>query len=844
MTLLNDLDQDVRHAFRAFARTPGFTAIVVIMLAIGIGANTSIFSFVNAVLLKPLPVQRPDNLFLLEKMRVKQVRPDTSFFYRQFEQIAKRKDLFSAVVAEQDWSGRNFHPFDDAGVVKLVMTQIVSPNYFSELGVKAIAGRVLTESDTATSNVPAVLSYQFWRSQFHGRSDIIGHTIRIKNYPFLIVGVLPDEFHSLDIERAPDLRLPVSAARVLTGYTATEPGGEDPLSFQILTRLAPGVSRAKAAAAALPEVAPMEEFLWRDWNSRRIRPLSKEELKDRVDWQGEYRTELLSVERGVSRLRDQFSQALVLLIGAVGLLLLAVCANIGGLLLAKSEERKNEIAVRLSLGAHRQRLLRQLLTENLCLVLPGAVLGIGLAYGMAPSLVKLLPNVRGFAAYATPRVLDVAPDARALLFALALSILSVLIFGTLPAWCGSRLDLNAALKGGGRSATRAIPGIGSIAIQVALSTILLAMATLMFRTFWNLEHLNPGFDRAHIVEFTTDPQAAGDSETQAGVFFRELKERVSRLPGVRSASYASSGVMRGIGRKTTVTPRGVILPQKTFLNTNSNSVTPDYFESMGIPLLAGRNLNLGDLKSKPERIVVNRAFADFFFPREDPIGKMIVQGVDGTKPPTAVIVGLVGTAKYRSFREADPPICYNVANDGDAGSLMYVRTYGDPTQLINAVRGVLRQLDPRVPLVEVSTLEQEVQDSLWQERLVSVLSGFFGGVALLLSAIGLYGALAYSVSRRFRELGIRIAVGAHVRHIVQTVCARLFLSVAIGLGVGVLAAAVLVGLARSLLFGVNPLDPVSFVIAAGVLLIFAIISAAIPARRAAKVDPMIALRYE
>ncbi len=837
--------RDLNFGIRQWRRKKLLAATIVLLLSAGIGANTLIFSFVNVVLLKPLPVRNPENLFLVQKVRVKQVRPDTWFFYRQFEQLAREKTVFSSVVAEQVWSDISFQPLSTSDSVRLITTQIVSPNYFSELGIRAIAGRVLTKGDAADSgDIPAVLSYQFWQRQFHKSRDIIGRTIRVKDYPFRVVGILPEEFHGLDVERAPDVRFPISAARLLTGATVDAPDANDPISFQILARLAPHVSPVQAATAELPTVQRMEEMLWRElWKQNSERD-ARETLEERLKYEQNYRLVLQPAARGISRLREQFSNALLLLTGAVGLLLIAICVNIAGLLLARSQERKQEIAVRVALGAARLQLFRQIALENLLLALPSAALGIGFAYGLAPSIVKLLPDPRGLVQYAaTPQILAVQPDTRVLLFAIGVSFASVLVFGIAPAWRGTKLDLNIDLKNSGRSSTPLATGTVTIALQFAVAVVLLAGAVVMLRTFWNLEHLNPGFDRAHVVEFTVDPRGAGYSDAQKATFYRELKERVSEVPTVRSVSYASMGIMRGIGTMTTVVAQGKLLPERTFLNTSTNSVTPEYFTTLGIPLLAGRNLELTDFGKNPARVIVNRAFANFFFPHDgNVIGKAIVQGVDGTKPPTALIVGEVGTAKYRSFREHDPPIYYSVAKVGS--TFMYVRTSGDPARIINAVREAIRRLDPRIPLIEVFTLEQEVQTSLWQERMVTVLSAFFGIVALLLSAIGLYGTLSYSVARRSRELGIRIAIGAQLRDIVQTVCARLFWSIAIGLPAGVLAAIFLLRLAKSLLFGVSPIDPLSFATVTCLLVLISAMAAVSSTRRAAKTDPTVALRQE
>ena len=478
------------------------------------------------------------------------------------------------------------------------------------------------------------------------------------------------------------------------------------------------------------------------------------------------------------------------------------------------------------------------------LAVPGAALGITLAYVLSPSLIGLLPSLRGYVVdHATRQIITISPDAKALLFTLVVSLLTLLLFGTLPALRAQRLDIDAELKGNSRSTTQSLSGVTSVAIQVALSTVLLAGAVLMLQTFWNLQHLNPGFDRTHIVEFTLDTEAVGYSHQQAGTFFRELRESVSSLPGVRSAALASQGIMRGLGLATTIAPQGVILPPKTFLNTSVNSVSARYFETMGIPLLAGRNLEESDFHSKPEPVVVNKAFADSFFPHQNPVGKTFVSGMDGTKPPTNLIVGLTGTAKYRFMREKNTPTFYGMLPEGHSG-ILYVRTFGNPSAIIGETRKLLRSLDPKVPLVEVTTLEQEVQSSLWQERLVTLLSAFFGIISLLLAGAGLYGALAYSVTRRTREMGIRLALGATLRHILQTVCARMILAVVIGLGAGLISAARLTGLLRSLLFGVQPLDPVVFLITAFSVLACAAIATAFPVIRAMKTDPASALRAE
>jgi predicted permease len=849
------MDRDLQYGLRQLRRNKFFSGIVIALLAIGIGANTLVFSLVNELLLKPLPVRNPRNLYLLERVIPDDVRPGTFFQYLVLQDVLQKSSLFSAAVAEQEWTEDQILPMSTGGAIRLVMAQMVSPNYFTELGVRAVAGRVLTEADAANSStVPAALSYQFWQSQFGGSRDIIGRSIHLKGIPFVVVGVLPREFHSSDIDRAPDVRLPISAAPALLGHTITEIR-ENRISFRILARLAPGVSPARAADSIFAPLLSAEDSIRRAWNAYRKDPMSLADLDRVARADPGYRLRLEPVGRGISQLRDRFSQALRLLLGGVVLLLLAVCANVAGLLMAKADRRRREIGIRVAVGAGRRQLIGQLLIENLLLALPGALLGALLAFAVSPSLVGLLPPPRDYAQLSSPQILTVVPDARVLLFAVLLTAVCVLAFGLVPAWRATGLSRTWGRAQVTRSVLhrapwrdhRSVAALAPLAVQVGFCVVLLSAAALMLRTFWNLEHLETGLDRAHIVEFTVDPMDAGFNKTQSGSFYRELQERVAALPGVRSVAYASRGLMRNVGFKTTLTPQGVVLPASTFLNASSNEVTPEYFDTLGLPIVAGRNFERGEAGKKLRPVVVNRAFADLLFPRQSPVSKLLVQGTDGRKPPDFEIVGVTANAKYRSMREPDPPTVYKMMDPSQGAErslLMHVRTRGAPASIINAVREAIAGLDPRVPLVEVLTLDQEIRTSLWQERLVALLSAFFGAVSIVLAGIGLYGSLTYSVAQRTHELGIRVAVGARVRHIVQTVCAPFAMAVAAGLAAGVLAATFLVGLTGRLLFGVEPLDPRSFAAAACFVVLCAVAAAVLPAWRAIRIAPSSALRED
>lgn len=514
---------------RFLRRDRGFHLAVVLLLALGIGANTVVFSLADALLLQPLAVRDPENLYLLEENQVKQVRPGTFFPYDYLPELVAKSPMVAAAVAEQGLDSQAMVAFRLGDAARLITTQMVSPNYFRELGVCPLLGRVLDESDaSATGRLPAVLSYQFWLSQFGGDRAVLGRTILLKDVPFTVAGILPREFRGSDADRAPDVRLPISARVPLFG-----PGFHP--AFQILLRLRPGASAAAVASALLPGSRALDERALRENNRRRERPLSAPELENEIaswnDW-----LSLEPIARGVSRMRTQFAGAVWLLLGGVGLLLLAVCANVAGLLLARAGARRKEIGIRLAVGASRWRIVRQLLAENLLLGAAGATLAAVFARAAAPRLIGLLPPVRDFGQYATPQLLAASPDWRVLLFLAGIALGAALASAVAPAWRASRLDLAAAMKS--HLAAGGTAGLVPVALQVVFCTVLLCAAGLSLRTLWNLDRLDPGFDRDHIISFTFDPAAAGYRQPQSDAFYRDLRRRAARVPGVRATAYS------------------------------------------------------------------------------------------------------------------------------------------------------------------------------------------------------------------------------------------------------------------------------------------------------------------
>ena len=821
---------------RKFRRDRLFHPTVILLLALGIGANTLVFSLVNELLLKPLPVRDPQNLYLLETNEPVQVRANEFFVYEFLTDLLQKSPHVASAVAEQGHYQPALLPMRRGSAVRVVMSQVVSPNYFRELGVTPRLGRLLDESDAATTGtLPAVLSYQFWQSEFSGDRSVVGRTIRLKDIPFTVVGVAPRDFHSSDIDRAPDVRLPISAQQPLYGRRHQ--------TFQMLVRLKPGVSPAQAAESLQPASRALDERLLREWNPEREKPLTTVELQKQIgSWN--YRVALQPIANGVSRMRTQFSKALWVLLVGVVLLMLAVCANVAGLLFARAGERRKEIGIRLAVGAGRGQIIRQLLAENLVLAAVGAAVGAALAWIAAGPLLALLPPIRDFGQLASPQILSVHLDLPVLSFSVALTLLAVLLSGLLPAWRAARVDLAAEMKAPPGS-SRGLAGAVPVAIQVAFCTVLLAAAALALRSYRNLNRLDPGFDRDHLLSFTFDPGTVGYTPAQCAHFFQELLRRVQSIPGVRDAAYSTLGLMRGMGLKTTVAPEGVELPKTTFLNTSLMNGTPGLFDTLGIHLLAGRTLTAADINALPAPIVVNQALAKTVFPGQNPLGKRLVQGTDGTKTATYVIVGLVATAKYRSLREVDPPTFYSVfdlSKTDDRRLILYAQTHGSPTAAFASIREAAAATDSSVPTVEAETLEQEVRDTLWQERLVAILSAFFGVAALLLASIGLYGALARSVSQRSRDVAVRLAIGARVGHVIAAVGRPAATAIACGLTLGLAGSAALLRLAATLLYGVEPVDAVSYLTAVAVIILCAALGAAGPLLRALRIDPARTLR--
>jgi len=819
---------DLHFAVRMLARSPWFSLVAVALLAVGVGANALIFSAVDAVLWRPLPVRDPEELVRIVQ-RIPRIGTSSGFHYSFYQALREHSTTLSAVFGEA--------PIDVAmnqpAPAEQVRVHMTTPEFFQVLGVSALFGRALTEDDAKANpgTPPAVLSYGFWRRRFNGDPGIVGRTIVMHGHPFVIVGVMPRAFNGISVDTAPDVRVPIQTFQALW----PEPAAShiEQAQLDLGGRLKSGGTRAQAQSETLA--------IWQ----AAIEPYSAPNPHGRGVYD-QLRTgmELDPLERGISILRDRYAGPLRLLLLSVGLLLLMVCANVTGLMLTRMAGRREEIAVRLALGATRGRLAKQILTESFLLTGLGGTAGVLLALFLTGSVVRVLPPLRDIATRRLALAVDFGLDWRVVLFSVAISALTALLSGVALALTMSRTRVDSTLRGersnGGWRGRQAV-----VVFQIALCTLLLTGAGLLVQTFEQLRDLDAGFDRDHVVTFTADPSLSGYTGPQEQALLSALTEQVREMPSVASVALAARAVMRGRGIGMTVAPVGQQPSPADFLSTNLNVVSEEYFTTMGIRLVAGRHFTGADHpKVKPERVVVNQAFVRRFFPNVDPLGQEFGAG----PPQRAVermfeIIGVVSDAKYRSMREPMMPAVYQLSHTFDS-FVLHVRTRGRPVSIIQSVRQALTALDPAVPFVEISTLAEDVDASTAGERLTAALASIFGSIAALLTAVGLYGLLAYVVAQRRREIGIRMALGAQTVNIGVLVGRQALAMVTGGLVLGLGAAMAAAQWMRSLLYGVAPSDPRSLAAAAIFVALVAAVAIAIPVARATHTEPAAALRRE
>jgi predicted permease len=844
--------RDFKYALRTLARTPGFTVIAILTLALGIGANTAIFTLLDQILLRLLPVKNPQELVLLT-MHGRHYGSNwggNAISHPMFRDFAANNKVFSDMFARFAASGSlSFN-----GQAERVDLELVSGDYFSTLGLNPYLGRVFTaEDDRIPDAYPyIVLNYAYWQSRFSSDPQIVGKTLTLNNYTMTIVGVLQPGFDGVELGHSPKLFVPMMMEKeVLVGNPTDMLHERRNRWVNAFGRLKPGVTREQAKASLQPFMHSMLELEVKDKAFAHASPYDRDEfLKCTID--------VLPGSQGRSYTRQALSTPLWVLMATTGLVLLIACANLANLLLVRGSARKKEIAIRLAMGATRPRIIAQLLIESLSLSVFGALAGLALAYWADKALMAAyLPSDSGGLRIST------TPDLRILLFTLAVTLATGIFFGLLPALqttkpnvAGTLKDEAAAVVGGGHGALRK----SLVIAQVTLSLLLLIGAGLFTRSLGNLRNLGPGFSSQNLVAFEIDPSYSGYSVARLKTFYPQLLESLSSVPGVQSASLASVRILEDNEWDSSMTAEGFSPPTPdAHPEPYMNQISPNYFATLGVPIVKGRDFRptdtlevkhnpeeKGDMGWQPSVIMINETFAKKYFSGRDPVGLHLGFGSDPGTPTDMEIIGVVKDIKYTSLRDEIPPQAFvpYMADRFLGGMVVYVRTTADPNLLMTAIRSKVRDLDANVPVFAMRTTEVQINNSLSSERMIASLSAVFGFLATLLAVIGLYGVMAYTVAQRTREVGIRMALGAAQGNVIWMVMREVLILVAIGVAAGVPASLALTKLVQSQLFGLSPHDPATLLIATVALAFVASAAGYIPAWRASRLDPMKALRYE
>jgi len=835
---LERLGQDLRYAFRMMKTSPGFTLVAVLSLALGIGGNTAIFSLMNAVMLRSLPVQQPEQLVLFGEGRwggITDSLPDRSwqlFSYPFYREVQRENHVFSSVTAMMSLGNDTRAVVEGAKASEPVSTRLVSGTYFSVLGANAIVGRTFTDAEDQKPGADpvVVMSYSWWQRRFARDPSVVGKSLTMGSTVYKIIGVAPPQFFGTTVGDSPDLWIPLAMnAQVPPGW-----GGDkartDP-HFQclyILAGLKPGITEAEANAQVnLMFKQHLHALIGANPGQKELSDIQRAAI------------ELTPGGRGLSPVRDRFSMPLTLLMGAVGLVLLIACANIANLLLARAANRQREIAVRLSIGASRLRLIRQMLTESVLLSVLGGLVGVAFA-GWAT---RLLLWMVSSGSEALP--LEVAPDALVLAFTTLLTVCTGILFGLAPALRATRVELSSSLKEGRGSVSaksRNLLAKALIVSQVALSAMLLIGAGLFVHSLANLRGVDTGFRAENVVVVGVDTASLGfgDKDPQQVSLYHQLEERVSRIPGVLAASMTWLTFDPG---SWTMTVEVQGSQKQNEREVHGNVVGADYFAAMGMPIVLGRGITPNDTATSPKIAVINETVAREYFPGGSPIGRRY--HFLGEPKMDFEVVGVVKDAKYESLRERPTPMAFYPYTQrlGFLGQLT-VRYSGDLRSVLPEIRRAITEVNRNLPVTEVRTLAKHVDDTLTGDKLLARLSSFFGLLALLLASIGIYGVLSYAVARRTNEVGLRMALGAERSSVVWMVMRDVLALMAIGLVIGIPAALAGERWLATMFFGLGDVDVLSLAAAIGILVLVAGIAAYLPARRASLVQPTTALRYE
>ena len=812
--LVDQIPQDVRYATRGLRQNFGFAAIVVLILALGIGANTAVFSIINGIVLRPLPVERPQELVRLA---------NPGFSYPIFEQVrARGGDIFSSVFA---WAIEDL-VVDWNGEAAVMQTLLVTDEFHSTLGVTAASGRTFT--GTSAEDEVAVISYDAWDRRFRRDPSVIGKTVRVGRLPMTIVGVAREGFFGVAPGMAPEITIPVRALPKVNPEDPALLRQSGSAWLHIMGRLKPGLDVVQGDSALQVFWPPVMEAVTdpKMPEARRARFLSR-------------KTALEPAATGFSRVRNGLGQPLIILSGIVGLLLLVGCASVANLLLARAAARRHEMAVRLAVGASRGRIVAQLLTEGLVMAILGGLGGLLLAAWGSTALMQLLSTRED------PVQLGSVMDGWVLGFSIVLSILTAVVFALAPAFRCARINAGPVLKDDARVLSSGGQWIGRslVVAQVGLSMMLVFGAALFIRSLNLILSQDAGFQRDNLLIVSTDPSSAGYDETRRVAFYTQLLERAAALSGVQSASLSQYPPISGEDGMWTGNIGIDAPPQQGPDNVHFNTVWPGFFRTAGIQLLQGRDFGTQDGPSGTRTAIVNDSFARRYFPNQDPIGHRITVGLDKLRQ-NLEIVGVVQDAKYQTLQESRRQIAYLPAlQHGVGNEFLEIRSLANPASIATALRDEIRNMDQSIPFT-VQTVEDRIRDTLVAERVVAILSTVLGSVALLLATAGLYGLMAYHVNRRTNEMGLRIALGASGRMIRAMVLRKTLVLAGIGVLLGLAASLALGRLVRSALYGITAADPIALMASALIMCGVAFFAGYVPAYRASRVDPAVALRRQ
>ena len=830
---MNSFLLDLKFALRSLARSPLFTFVAIASLALGLGANTAIFSLMDQILLRPLPVPHPEQLVLLDWDGTfsGRISGDHAFAYPMYLALRdKNPGVFSGLIARARYSadlGLN-------GVAERINAELVSGSYFQVLGVNAVLGRAFTPADNATpgGHPVVVLSYAYWQKRFNGKPSVLNQKVLLNGHPMTVIGIVPRSFTGVEFGVTSEVFVPmVMKAQVTpTWDDLAEPAS---LWLNIIGRLSPGATReqAQAAMTVVYRQQNAEDLKYRKSASPRFRKrFVQNSLK------------LLDVAEGLSELRQKTATPLRVLTALVGTLLLVACVNLASLFIARASARRREVAIRLSLGASKSAVVRLVLIESLLLSLVGACFGLLVAAWCGSLLIQLMPGDN------IGLILSTSPDLRVLLYALLLAVVTGLLFGLAPALQSVQPDIAPTLKAEAGNVTADVARVGfrkALLIgQIAMSLLLLIGAGLFARSLYRLLSTDAGFKAENLIQFAVDPSLQGYSPARIRQFFTDVERQIASIPGVSKVSSAENPLIQGDRSASSVEVEGYHAKEAEDMNVDRDAVGPAFLSTMGVPLRLGRDLSDRDLHGAAEVAVVNETFAHYFFPHQSPLGSHLT--FPGSKSSPIEIVGVCKDIKTEDLRQKPRRLVLlpNQQDENPAYVMFYVRTTRDPASLINTIRSEVRRLDSSLPIYDLKTMTTQIDQTHFVERAIAILSLSFGLLATLLASIGLYGVMAFSVSRRTRELGIRIALGAPQGSVLWLVMREVVVLAAIGILVAAPFCFGLGKLVASQLFEMKAYDPLTFAAATLCIALVCALSGFLPAWRASRIDPVTALHYE